>query len=45
MLYIEDVTSLSEVVNNSEMDFSEILETFPREVLEEYAVNRWKLTH
>ena len=37
MLYIEDVTALSEIVNNSEMEFDEIVETFPEEVLEEYA--------
>ena len=37
MLYIENVITLSEIVNDSEMDFSEILETFPREVLDEYA--------
>ena len=37
MLYIEDVTALGEIVNNSEMDFEEILEVFPREVLDEYA--------
>lgn len=37
MLYIEDIIALSEIVNDSEMDFSEILETFPREVLDEYA--------